>query len=298
MKILFRCDSSSSIGLGHVMRDLVLAKEFSEDEIHFAVQNLEGNINEDIPYTLHILKSNNPQEIIELIRALGVELLIIDHYDIKYEDEKNIKEATGVKILSFDDTYEKHYCDILLNHNISADASRYKGLVPSHCELRCGSAYTLIRDEFKKEKRVQREKIYDIFLCMGGSDVANLNIPILKMIPDYLQISVLSTNANANLKELQEYVKDRSNISLHLNSNSVAKILNQSRFAIITSSVIVHEVLYMQVPFLAIKVASNQDDMYRYLKKHGYKTLDFLDKDMNKSINEIASYIFDSKGNI
>ena len=269
-----------------------------KNQKHSKKTPLEGNINENIPYTLHVLKSNDPKELIELIKALHVELLIIDHYGIKYKDEKKIKEATGVKILSFDDTYEKHYCDILLNHNISADASRYKDLVPSHCELRCGSAYTLIRDEFKKEKRVQREKIYDIFLCMGGSDVANLNIPILKMIPDCLHVSVLSTNANANLKELQEYVKDRLNISLHLNSSNVAKILNQSRFAIITPSVMVHEVLYMEVPFLAIKVASNQDDMYRYLKKHGYKALDFLDKDMNESINEIASYIFDSQGNI
>lgn len=278
MKILFRCDSSSEIGLGHVMRDLVLAKKFSEDEIHFACQNLKGNINETIPYPLHVLSSNDPKELIELIISLHVKFLIIDHYGITYQEEKAIKEATRVQILSFDDTYEKHYCDILLNHNISADASRYKDLVPSHCELRCGSAYTLIRDEFKKEKEKKRDKIYDVLLAMGGADSANLNIPILKKLPSSYHVSVLTTSANANLEALKEYVKDKPNIYLHVNSQEVAKLINQSRFAITTPSVMVHEILYMDIPFLAIKTASNQDDIYEYLKKNGYATLENFDE--------------------
>ena len=278
MKILFRCDSSSEIGLGHVMRDLVLAKKFSEDEIHFACQNLKGNINKTIPYPLHVLSSNEPKELIELIKTLHVKFLIIDHYGITYQEEKAIKEATKVQILSFDDTYEKHYCDILLNHNISADASRYKDLVPSHCELRCGSAYTLIRDEFKKEKEKKRDKIYDVLLAMGGADSANLNIPILKKLPSSYHVSVLTTSANANLEALKEYVKDKPNISLHVNSQEVAKLINQSRFAITTPSVMVHEILYMDIPFLAIKTASNQDDIYEYLKKNGYATLENFDE--------------------
>jgi UDP-2,4-diacetamido-2,4,6-trideoxy-beta-L-altropyranose hydrolase len=267
MKILFRCDSSSTIGLGHVMRDLVLAKEFSKDEVHFASLELDGNINSQIPYPLHVLKSNKTEEIIKLILSLHVDMLIIDHYGISYESEKYIKEKTGVKILCFDDTYEKHFCDILLNHNISANASRYKDLVPNHCELRCGSAYTLIRDEFKKEKEKKREKIYDVLLAMGGADSANLNIPILKKLPSSCHVSVLTTSANANLETLKEYVKDKPNISLHVNSQEVAKLINQSRFAITTPSVMVHEILYMDIPFLAIKTASNQDDIYEYLKK-------------------------------
>lgn len=274
MKILFRCDSSSSIGLGHVMRDLVLAQQYPDNEIHFATQNLTGNINEQIPYPIHKLKSNATHELIELIKALHVKMLIIDHYGIHYKDEKAIKEATSVKILSFDDTYEKHYCDILLNHNISADETKYEHLVPKFCELKCGSTYTLIRNEFKKEKAIKRKKIYDILLAMGGTDSANLNIDILKALPKDYNISVLTTTANAHLGTLKQYVKDTPNLSLHVNSNEVAKLINQSRFAIITPSVIVHEVLYMDIPFLAIKTASNQDDMYTWLKQNNYKTME------------------------
>ncbi len=45
MNILFRADSSSTIGTGHIMRDLVLAKKYPNDNIIFVTQNLEGNIN-------------------------------------------------------------------------------------------------------------------------------------------------------------------------------------------------------------------------------------------------------------
>lgn len=272
MKTLIRADSSSTIGLGHIMRDIVFAKE-CEGEVSFVCQNLAGNIIEQIPYDVHILTSNDKEELIELIKTLHVDLLVIDHYGIDASFEKAVKEATGVRILSFDDTYEPHHCDILLNHNISADKTRYQNLVPKGCELRCGILYTLIRDEFKEEKKQKREKIYDVFIAMGGSDPTNTTLAILKTLPKSLHVSVLTTTANAHLEELKAYVADKPAISLHVNSKEVAKLLNQSKLAIVTPSVMVHEVLFMEVPFIAIKVASNQDDMFFYLERQGYLVL-------------------------
>jgi len=272
MSTLIRSDSSSTIGLGHVMRDLVLAKSL-EGKVLFACQNLEGNIISTIPYEVKVLKSNDADELIALIKALHVKLLVIDHYGIDAVYEQKVKEATGVKILAFDDTYQAHHCDILLNHNISADKKRYKNLVPKHCELRCGILYTLIRDEFREEKKCEREKIYDVFIAMGGSDASNITLKILKTLPASLHVSVLTTTANAHLGELQNYVLDKPNIALHVNTKEVAKLLHQSRLAIVTPSVMVHEVLFMEVPFIAIKVAQNQDDMYQYLKQHDYHVL-------------------------
>jgi len=272
MKTLIRSDSSSTIGLGHIMRDLVLAQSF-EGEVIFACQNLEGNIVSSIPYEVKILKSNDAEELIDLIKALHVKRLVIDHYGIDAAYEQKVKEATGVKILSLDDTYQAHHCDILLNHNLSADAARYTNLVPKTCELRCGSNYTLIREEFKLEKEKACEKIYDVLIAMGGTDASNITLAILKTLPQSLHVSVLTTSANAHLHELQNYAQDKPNITLHVNSNEVAKLLHQSRLAIVTPSVMVHEVLFMEVPFIAIKVASNQDDMYQYLYQHGYPVL-------------------------
>ena len=149
-KILFRADSSSVIGTGHIMRDLVLAKrDFKNDNIIFAVQDLDGNINHKIVeagYKIEILESNDIEELDKLIKKQNIEMLVIDHYDIDYNYEKQLSTLNfQLSIMVLDDTYEKHHCDILLNHNISAEERRYKDLVPTACELRCGANYTLLR---------------------------------------------------------------------------------------------------------------------------------------------------------
>ncbi|WP_294870800.1 UDP-2,4-diacetamido-2,4,6-trideoxy-beta-L-altropyranose hydrolase [Sulfuricurvum sp. RIFCSPLOWO2_12_FULL_43_24] len=256
------------------MRDLVLAQHYPDATITFACQNLIGTIMDTIPYPVHFLTSNDPEELINLIRTCSIDLLIIDHYDIDATIEKQIKEQTGVSLLCLDDTYEKHHCDILLNHNISADAIRYKGLVPEHCELRCGAEYTLIRDEFKTEKQIRREKLYDIFIAMGGSDPTNATLGILTTLSDDLSVCVATTSGNPHLSELETFIQDKKNISLKVNSNSIAQLLNQSRLAIITPSVMVHEVLFMGTPFIAIKTAPNQIDMFEYLRKEKYVVLE------------------------
>lgn len=274
MNILFRADSSSHIGLGHIMRDLVLATHYRNDTITFACQDLKGNILSKIPYPVHILHSNDVKELIELIFSLEIEMVIFDHYGIDAEYEKFIKEQTGVSIMSLDDTYAQHHCDILLNHNICADKNRYVDLVPTQCEIRCGSDYTLIRDEFKKEKSQTREKVYDIFISMGGTDAANITLDILKSINPSKSVCIATTTANAHLSELLAYTLENNAIEVHVNSEEISKLLHQSNLAIVTPSVMVHEVLFMEIPFIAIQTAPNQNDLFHYLKQHNYPVLE------------------------
>jgi UDP-2,4-diacetamido-2,4,6-trideoxy-beta-L-altropyranose hydrolase len=288
MNILIRADSSSEIGLGHVMRDLVLAQKYKGDNITFACQNLDGNINQKVldgGFGLEVLESNNREELLKVIKKLDIDLLVIDHYNIGYEYEKYIKNNCDIKILSFDDTYERHYCDILLNHNISANEKRYKNLVPSFCELRCGTQYTLIRDEFVKEKKKPKRnktksKIKNIFIAMGGADPLNANIKVLKKLKSIknLYINVVTTTANKNLKKLQRYSFLNKNITLHVNTTKIAKLINSCDLAIVTPSVTVHEVLFLKKPLIAIKLADNQDDIYKYLKRNRYKCFSRIDK--------------------
>jgi len=203
-------------------------------------------------------------------------MIVIDHYGIDYKYEKLLKENNpNLKVMVLDDTYEKHHCDILLNHNISADIKRYKGLVPSWCELRCGIKYTLIRKEFKKERKKKR-----VFLAMGGADHSNINILILTILRKLknIEVCVVTTTANQNIDKLKRYISDKEWITLHINSNKLAKIMKRSDFAIVTPSVTLNEVVYMGLPFIAIKTADNQDDMYNYLVENNYPVLEKLTK--------------------
>jgi len=283
MNILIRADSSSTIGTGHIMRDLVLAKQYPEANITFATQNLEGNINHKIDeagYHIEILKSNSLDELDKLIKKLYIDMIVIDHYGIDYnfEEQLKIKNPT-LKIMVLDDTYERHHCDILLNHNIYGEETKYKKLVPQDCELRCGSKYTLLRDEFylEKEKTKQKNQKFTIFVAMGGTDSSNVNPKILNVLSNYrnnILVNAVTTSANQNLKELLEYCSGKTWIRLHINSNQIANLLHNSDLAIVTPSVILNELFYLDIPFIAIQTADNQRYMVEFLKNKKFNILE------------------------
>jgi len=291
MNILVRADSSSNIGTGHIMRDLVLAQQYAKKghKIIFATQDLQGNINhkiEEAKYQLEILNSNDIKELNTKIKELKINMIVIDHYGIDYKFEKELKSKNPkLKILSIDDTYEKHYCDILLNHNISAYNKKYIKLTPKNCELRCGAKFTLLREEFlqemnkiKKRKFKKDNSFITIFIAMGGADHSNINIDILKVIKKIknhskIKVNLVTTIANKNLEKLKNYCKNKPWIKLHINSNKIAKLMIKSDFAIVTPSVTVNEVYFMKLPFIAIKTANNQAMIYKYLKKKKFNVL-------------------------
>ena len=95
LKTLVRADSSSKIGHGHIRRDLLLAKKFSN--ISFASLRLDGDIFDEINYPKFSLTSGEIDELCELIKDNKFELLIIDHYGFSFEDERAIKKKLALK---------------------------------------------------------------------------------------------------------------------------------------------------------------------------------------------------------
>ncbi|AJC85235.1 UDP-2,4-diacetamido-2,4,6-trideoxy-beta-L-altropyranose hydrolase [Campylobacter peloridis] len=274
MKVLFRSDSSSQIGHGHIKRDLIFAKQY--ENVSFACLPLEGSLIDEIPYPVYELASASVYELINLIKKEKFDLLIIDHYDIGINDEKLIKLETGVKILSFDDEIKEHFCDILLNVNAYAKESDYENLVPKHCELRCGFSYALIRDEFYQESKIKREKTYDYFICMGGSDPKNLSLKIADDLALDKKIIIATTKSNKHLKKLEKLHQLKPNIKILIDHHNLARLMNESKKLIISASSLVNEALMLKANFKAIAYAKNQEKIATWLAKKGFEVENFI----------------------
>ncbi len=213
-KILFRCDSSSIIGLGHVKRCLVLAKRLKEYDknikILFATQNLYGNINHDIlksGFSIYSIRDNSVEMLDYFVKGLQINLLIIDSYDIDYAFEEQLKlKNPTLKMLSFDDTINPHCSDMVLNHGVQAQEKEYKRLVSKKTKLFCGSEYTLLRDEFLETKRTKVTR-NSVAIILGGNDVLNLSSKIADLLLEInkkYKITVITASVNPNIKELKE----------------------------------------------------------------------------------------------
>lgn len=297
--ILFRTDSSDKIGTGHVMRSLVLAEKFYNDKIIFASRDLPNNINYKIKnagYKIEELKTNEIDELISLINIKRIDLIVIDHYGISYEDEKKIKKKTNIKIFVLDDNFEKHHADILLNHNIYATKNAYKGLVPNACELRCGFNHLLIREEFVNEKTKKNNSSNSpnkkILISMGGADSRNLSTKILSAIKylKKIEVTLVTTRANKNIHQLKSFINNyQHKIILEIDTNEMAKLMRTSDLIITTPSVTSNEVYYMKIPFIAIKTENNQEHMFKFLKNNNFNVLDsFSSEKLKIMLNKIT----------
>ena len=275
LKTLIRADSSAEIGHGHIRRDLVLAKKFKD--ISFACLPLAGDLIAEIPYLVFTLQNGSIDELVAIINEQNFELVFIDHYGFTPKDEKAIKERTSAKICCFDDTYEPHFCDFVLNVNLYADAKKYQNLLPAQCEVFCGENFMLVRDEFYAEREKKREKIYDFCIAFGGTDTLNLSQKVALALLHKnakFKLAIITTSANKNLKDLKMLAKIYPNLSLFIGSNEVAKLMNESRELIIQASSLVNEAIVLRAKFKAVKTAQNQDEMAQWLGENGYEIFD------------------------
>ncbi len=267
MNILFRCDSSQEIGLGHLNRCLILAKKL-KGEIYFASRDLKGSENEKIEkegFKRVPLKSNDFKEFKEAVLKYKIDTVIFDHYEIDEEFEKKTKEL-GVKTISFDDTYEKHLSDIVINPNFGAK-NRYEGnkvlfLAP------------LVREEFFKPQKKYAKKVKNVLISLGGSDPKNLTLKILRILKrKKYKISVATTSSNKNLKKLKSLKRE---IKLYIDFPDMRRLFSKNDILILSSSTVSTEALVSKTPFITIKTAKNQKEPFEFFKRKRFPAFDKL----------------------
>lgn len=238
------------------------------------MQDLPGNINHEITqagFLLHVLQSNDVTELSSHIETLNLNLLIIDAYEIDHQFEQTLKKKHfSMKILSFDDTYQMHSADMVLNHGIQAKQELYTKLVSQKCCLFCGSEYTLLRDEFFQDYKTTNEK-NSVAIILGGNDILNLSLKVSNLLltlnPKY-KITIITTSVHRHLKQIQ----NNKLLSVLVDLSNIAEVLASKEFIICASGGTLFEVISLKKNFINIEVASNQKAITSYLEDKNIHT--------------------------
>lgn len=279
--ILIRIDSSSSIGLGHLMRTLLLAASLKKYfNITYVTQNLKGNQNhliEQNGFAHRIVQNMDCDTLLEVIKELGPTLCIIDHYGINIGCETQIKRICP--LLVFDDEFKVHNADIVLNHSFIAKKIDYDYL--KNTKILAGSSYTLLKDDFLSHKNrfapIGSLKNKKILITLGGSDPQNLSLRIKKWLitqekslhpKGTSHVHIVTTSANQKITYLKTADKE-----LIVNAEDMAKLMQEYDLIITSASTSLLETFALKKPFIAIQCASNQSKTVDVLQKQNLKNI-------------------------
>lgn len=265
-KIVFRVDSGTHIGIGHLMRCFTLAIELRSNfsilfickdhvganydfiQSQFPVKIIEGGVkralteDEKNNYTSWLGESweEDLARTNEIIRGINiVNLVIVDHYSLDERYEKGL--FTELVMVIDDLTNRKHNCQLLLDQNISAVKSEYQRLTLPETRLLIGPQYALLKEEYGQyHKKIQIEytdrPVKNILVFFGASDINGDTLKFAKATmqenfsKEYVFTFVLS-DLHKDFKELSLLLAQYQNAELfHLVPNFIDLILKSDLF--------------------------------------------------------------------
>lgn len=273
---VFRADAGITIGAGHVMRCLSLANALNNegwecgfvcsDETLATVPVLGNSKHKTI-----VLEKNQIEAplIVQAHWPDGVQLLIIDHYQLDIEYEAACR-PWAKHILIIDDLANRpHDADFLLDQTLDRQAQDYQGLLEASCKLLLGTEFALLRPEFALARddvllaRSERKACLQLLISLGATDPENITSLVLEAIKNSqlpLKVDiVLGTSAPHRAQVSQQISKMSQECHLVIDPD-IKKIIElmHADIAIGAGGISSWERCCLGLPTLLLIVAENQ----------------------------------------
>lgn len=284
--IVFLSHGGPSIGMGHVIRCLSLAKEFRQKgkkvlfitkyavgqqiilSEGFEVLPLVANYEMDesqFSYGNSKSLMQDWKQIKDMLSDLTADAIVVDSYNVETWFFHELKVYTRC-LIYIDDLHVADYpVDVIINGNINAHTLRYPQLIDQKRLL--GLSYNLIRNEFKQIKNRDKEQRSwnRVLITTGASDPKDVTGNILKYLVktnqfEELQIKVVLGQAFAkeqNEKNIFLYQK-YSNIEFYESPKGMSNLMNWADYAISAGGSTIYELFACGVITIAFIYADNQ----------------------------------------
>src|SRR3989344_2573669 len=236
-KIVFRCDGSNKIGMGHVYKCLRIANKLRKHNILFITKDYDESINLILKNKFKIKKINkniSPKkevsEILKILKQFKPELYVHDLYYFRIDYSKKLKKL-GIKTILLDIVGKtKLKGDIIINRS---DAKERIKKYTYDAKYFIGPKYAVLDDRFGNVRKTIKKKANNILVCFGGSDPKNFTIKTanaLNKLP--VKTTIITGPGYIHKKQLQDFIKKIKNITLKTNIKGLAPFLEKADIAI------------------------------------------------------------------
>lgn len=286
MKVVFRADAGTDMGIGHVMRCLTLADGLAARgaSCHFVCRDRPGHMASQIAgrgYAVRLLAkrsgvpgwlgTDEDQDAEDTLAALGrdvVDWFVTDHYGIGALWEKRFRQS-GSRLLAIDDLANRaHECDLLLDQTLGRVAADYAGLVPRDATLLLGASMALLRPRFAALRQGslgrQRRDIGRMLVSLGGADASNLTTRVIDAIDRCAwakppAVDIVLGGVNPWISEVRTRAEQSpASMRVLVDVGDMAELMLSADLAIGTAGTTSWERCCLGLPSILIVAADNQ----------------------------------------
>ncbi len=277
-KIVFRCDASPDIGLGHLIRCLAVAKELKkQNQIIFATTKDDTNSYiKEAGFEIFYKEKNVTEEkyLKQLNYIMHPDIVLIDKkYPYKIEILNDFKQ-NKIKVIMIDNVCKGlSKCDEIIFPNAHLDKSVLKKYLSEKQinQVKTGPEYVILRDDILALKDKVNHNLHNppnIVVTTGGTDPEGV---LLKLIP-WLKEMKLKANILILIGQAFKYKNELEKIIINLPDNfkvlpySLNK-LKKADIVICTFGVSIYEMIYLQIPTICISHSRENAQSAKILKE-------------------------------
>lgn len=305
MNVLFRVDSSPFIGMGHLVRTLVLAGMLRQKgatcrficrdhtDHHSDLVKMNG-------FAVHLLPLRETAPVFsatEYSSWLGASVevdaletasfvknlngpetnwLVVDHYGASSEWQRVLRLHCRHLMVIDDHAWGIHDCDVLLNQGV-VETESVSALHTSANVNRTllGPQFALLAPDFSlawERKKVRNQPIERVLVAFGGTDLMGLSLQAtracLAVWPE-AHVDVMLGAASHHRSEIEDLVRHELRAHLHVAVQDVCSLMFHADFSVGAAGMMSWERCATGLPAALVVLADNQKPILEYLSSRG-----------------------------
>lgn len=280
-KVYILTEGGHQVGYGHITRCSALYEELEEREcdVNFVI-NGDKEVSSILGNKKFVLKDWRDKDYLFNLLSEN-DYVIIDSYLADEEIYEYIADKVK-KALYIDDNMRINYPKgIVCNPSIYGKELSYP--LKENIKYLLGIDYVILRKEFINipEKDI-KDKIEDILITFGGSDITNMTPKVLEELREnYSQVNkhVIIGKGFSNIEEIKSISDEKTLFYYSLDAEEMKTLMLKCDFAISAAGQTIYELLRVGIPFIPIQVADNQENNIKGLEKIGIKSSEIKDLD-------------------
>jgi len=248
------------LGLGHIFRSINLAKEFHKKDVFFLIEDyggvkkiiLKNKLNNDFYLKKGINLKADLDISTKLIKDHEIDVMIVDHYHVKKEYIKKMKEIVKIVIISDLDNVD-YSSDLVVNGFIGFENKIIKNKFGTKCLL--GPKYQILKKNFSKKPNRLKKKFL-ILGTFGGYDEQKISEIILQELLSFKKVfnaKIILGPVSDKSNNIKKIIKKKfRNLEIITQSDNMKKEMLSSKFGFCTGGLTTYEFASMNVPFAII----------------------------------------------